>query len=333
MTRPFKETARQKRQITYDEQVNEKALGKLAKDLHATPKAANRHKHPDRTILRGRVSSDAYSSSLNIHVSDNIEVEDYTVEATVKPALTVSLILNGQVEGSIGDKNFYFSADEGPAGYLWSLSKKTPWSRDIKKETHVRKVIISANHDWLIDQLSGNDRNDQALIDFVNNPLQIIKWTPSRRVIAIAEQLINPSKQSSFLTKLFMESRALEIIGEALECILLSDKQTKPSHLQSKAQQIRSYIEQHIHDDLTLKNIAKELGGSINSLQRIFKTANDMTIMDYIRERRLILARDAMVRDGITIAQAAYLAGYNSPANFSTAFKRAFGLSPSNLKN
>ena len=43
-------------------------------------------------------------------------------------------------------------------------------------------------------------------------------------------------------------------------------------------------------------------------------------------------ARDAMERDGISVAEAAYDAGYSSPANFSTAFKRMFGLSPREAK-
>ncbi|WP_092496768.1 helix-turn-helix domain-containing protein [Faunimonas pinastri] len=36
----------------------------------------------------------------------------------------------------------------------------------------------------------------------------------------------------------------------------------------------------------------------------------------------------AIERNGVSIAEAAFLAGYSSPANFSTAFRKAFGLSP-----
>ncbi|WP_339782023.1 helix-turn-helix domain-containing protein [uncultured Thalassospira sp.] len=56
-------------------------------------------------------------------------------------------------------------------------------------------------------------------------------------------------------------------------------------------------------------------------------TAYGTTVMDFMCETRLQMARDAMDKDGLTIGQAAYLAGYSSPANFSTAFKRVFGMS------
>ena len=52
-----------------------------------------------------------------------------------------------------------------------------------------------------------------------------------------------------------------------------------------------------------------------------------------LRQRKLEAARDAMLREGATIAQAAFMAGYSSPANVATAFKRAFGVSPSQYRS
>ncbi|CFO34701.1 transcriptional regulator [Bordetella pertussis] len=36
--------------------------------------------------------------------------------------------------------------------------------------------------------------------------------------------------------------------------------------------------------------------------------------------------------DGLSVAQAACLAGYTSAANFATAFRRAFGVTPGQLR-
>jgi transcriptional regulator GlxA family with amidase domain len=67
-------------------------------------------------------------------------------------------------------------------------------------------------------------------------------------------------------------------------------------------------------------------------MQSAFKSTYDRTIADYSRELRLERARDAIERDGVSVAQAAYEAGYSNPANFSTAFKRQFGLNPSTVR-
>lgn len=71
---------------------------------------------------------------------------------------------------------------------------------------------------------------------------------------------------------------------------------------------------------------------SVGSMQSAFKTVYGRTVADFCRELRLLRARDAMERDGISVAEAAYDAGYSNPANFSTAFKRMFGLSPREAK-
>jgi AraC-like DNA-binding protein len=55
-------------------------------------------------------------------------------------------------------------------------------------------------------------------------------------------------------------------------------------------------------------------------------------VFDYVRVRKLEQAREVLERDGVSVAQAAYIAGYASPANFATAFKRQFGTSPKNVR-
>ena len=52
------------------------------------------------------------------------------------------------------------------------------------------------------------------------------------------------------------------------------------------------------------------------------------TIFEYARNRRLEKGRAALENDGVSVTEAAFLAGYSSAANFATAFKRAFGVPP-----
>ena len=56
--------------------------------------------------------------------------------------------------------------------------------------------------------------------------------------------------------------------------------------------------------------------------------AKSITVSDFIRQERLETARAALERDGIPISQAAYLAGYSNPSSFTTAFKKAYGVTP-----
>jgi AraC-like DNA-binding protein len=58
-----------------------------------------------------------------------------------------------------------------------------------------------------------------------------------------------------------------------------------------------------------------------------------MSIFDYLRESRLKRAALAIEKKGHSIAYAAAIAGYSSAANFSTAFRKYFGISPKALKS
>jgi AraC-like DNA-binding protein len=78
--------------------------------------------------------------------------------------------------------------------------------------------------------------------------------------------------------------------------------------------------------------IARNAGMSVNTLQRIFRMVHNTTVFDYVRARKLHRAREALERDGASVAEAAYIAGYASAANFATAFRRFFGTSPKNFR-
>ena len=85
-------------------------------------------------------------------------------------------------------------------------------------------------------------------------------------------------------------------------------------------------------DTLTLGAIAQHMGCNPSTLQSQFRQAFGKAIFDHLRESRLRRAAHAITAQGITMAQAAALAGYRSPANFSTAFRRLYGFSPKNLR-
>ncbi len=332
----IKETKRRKG-LVYRDAIKETNLFALAGESRVKMKNVPEPSAQNHTILKGRINSRDCCSRLNVHATDSEEVRDYTAKAYLQPAVTFSVILKGRIEGTMGGTSFVLEANSRPTGYLWSMNEPMLWTRSIKKDTYVRKVNISLPRDGLLRQLAGQKQNDDPLSLYVRQlltaPLQIHEWQPSKRAIALAEQIVQPSCRFALLDQFHTESRALEIVSEALESMVTQSHIVDTVEVASKAQSIRDYIEEHLREDLTLLHISRAMGMAVNSMQRMFKTTYDMTVMDYIRERRLEIAKTAMVQEGATIAQAAYMAGYNSPANFSTAFKRVYGMSPSSLRH
>jgi len=76
---------------------------------------------------------------------------------------------------------------------------------------------------------------------------------------------------------------------------------------------VSDFLDAHLDDGLTLEMIARNAGMSVNTLQRIFRMVHNTTVFDYVRARKLHRAREALERDGASVAEAAYIAGMPAP--------------------
>ena len=100
---------------------------------------------------------------------------------------------------------------------------------------------------------------------------------------------------------------------------------------QGQIQQISRAVE-HLHDNLHKSVSVEELAGLVNMSQsgfhKKFKQVMHLSPLQYTKLVRLNKAR-TLILEGNSVSEAAYLVGYNSPAQFSREYKRQFGDNPS----
>ena len=97
-------------------------------------------------------------------------------------------------------------------------------------------------------------------------------------------------------------------------------------------QEMLDYIEENLLCELTLNHVAERFFINVNLANQLFRLVFDMTIMEYVRYRRLsLVAKDIMTSD-LSIIQAALKYGYETPEAFSKAFTRFHGFPPSLLR-
>lgn len=94
-------------------------------------------------------------------------------------------------------------------------------------------------------------------------------------------------------------------------------------------QKIIDYIEDNILEMITPNNIAEHFYLSISTLNNLFKIVCGMTIMEYVRNRRLSLAGKELMVSNIHIIDLAFKYGYETPEAFTKAFTRFHGFPPS----
>ncbi len=87
------------------------------------------------------------------------------------------------------------------------------------------------------------------------------------------------------------------------------------------------YIEENIKVNLTPELIARECGYSTFHFCRIFSIHQGMTLMDYVKKRRLSLAAIDLF-NGNRIIDIAVEYGFDTHNGFSKAFKKEYGFTP-----
>lgn len=289
----------------------------------------------DDVVLEGRYSLVRLRPGLILHASDARDTHDLTTQIVVRPALTCSIVLAGHVDFSVGDRDFCFgpglTGKRAPAaGYLVSKAQADTFTRRGHRGVHVRKVNVTVEPGWLDDNTAAGSGDPAGLRRFSGTHLASLTWHPSARIVSLAEQILLPPAYGPGLQRLYLESRAIEIV---LEAMLAAAEGTPPRTSlsprdHSRLKQVCDFLHAPGNEALSLEAIARHAGMSVSALHRLFRATHGMSVFDYVRLDRLHRARHALERDGVTVTQAAYIAGYRGPANFATAFKRLYGLSP-----
>ena len=130
------------------------------------------------------------------------------------------------------------------------------------------------------------------------------------------------------------EIQCIGLIIEAFSSLEQQARQQNKISLRgmNRVQQVRDWLESGEVDHLSMSELARLVNMSQSTLQRRFRENYDITVFEYLRHCRLKRAMLALQKEGISIDQAAAIAGYTSPANFATALRRTFDISPSQIR-
>lgn len=88
------------------------------------------------------------------------------------------------------------------------------------------------------------------------------------------------------------------------------------------------YIENNLCDTLKLKEIAQESHFSEFHFHRLFRKAFGVSVMDYIRKKRLGRAAEELTETHEKITDIALKYQFNSEEAFSRAFRKLYSMSP-----
>lgn len=149
----------------------------------------------------------------------------------------------------------------------------------------------------------------------------------------VCEKIIQERRQAKFGHELILKSLIFQLIIYLLrdEQTATIDQQLDDEDLEKQrlVHDIKLYIRNHCHEDLTLDQIAESFYISSATLSRIFKEFTDDTPINFLIHHRLEKSKKLIVESPhLTIKDIAANIGYQDPLYFSKLFKKHYGESP-----
>jgi len=152
--------------------------------------------------------------------------------------------------------------------------------------------------------------------------------------ITAARAILDTSLTGS-LRRQYIESRALELLVLSLHSLAeqarnsadpffgFSDRELE------RIQKARQSLEEHYACPPTITTLAREIGLNEAKLMHDFKRLYGQTIFDFTQNLRMDEAKRLLETTNKRITEIAFDVGYEYSSNFTTAFKRRFGIPPS----
>ena len=96
---------------------------------------------------------------------------------------------------------------------------------------------------------------------------------------------------------------------------------------------VLNFIETNLERDLTLQDLADAAGLSISHLSHMFRSSTSLSPHRFILQRRVQKAGDLMRGSDLRVFDIALACGFKTQQHFARAFRRVYGVNPTEYRN
>jgi AraC family transcriptional regulator len=172
-------------------------------------------------------------------------------------------------------------------------------------------------------------------------PGQSIRYLAGLRdeiINQVGRSIVSEMTNESAAGRMFVETASLMLAAHLLRtyCDSGSCKSFESSaHCvgHARLRRVLDYISVHLADEITVAQLARVAGLSTFHFARMFTLAVGISPNRYVSRLRLEQAMADVAAGKLSLAQIAFKSGFSSQANFTRAFRRATGITPSEYRS
>lgn len=254
---------------------------------------------------------------------------DLRTHGTMKPGLYMTIVLEGTGESYACDGLEKIRYAENKLLGM-AIREPTPCSGEAPKGP-IRAVGVAFPYDSIA--ALGFERDFLDLFKATERPVLAFSVQASPRIQAIAAEILSPSLDGQ-AAKLLLSAQATEVLARGMFALRRNAELSNPvDYKRARLHAAKDMMDADLRYPWSIAELAKHAGSSRRSFNLRFRAAYGVSAIDYLRTRRLEVAREALVYQNMTVTEAADLVGYTNPANFATAFRKHFGSVPSQYRS
>jgi len=203
---------------------------------------------------------------------------------------------------------------------------------------HERSVTLICEYAFLRELfVSAAGKLPGALRDYIESGAVAAyrNSLPMKTDMVTAANMILATELRGALRRYYVEARALELLVLSLQsCIEAEANIDNPERGLSQREiermhKARMLLEEQFVSPPTIGELARYIGLNEAKLMHDFKQLFGQTIFDFTQNLRMDQAKHLLEKTERSITEIAFDVGYEYASNFTTAFKRRFGITPS----
>ncbi|WP_168118651.1 helix-turn-helix domain-containing protein [Paenibacillus sp. HB172176] len=151
------------------------------------------------------------------------------------------------------------------------------------------------------------------------------------RMTQLFKEMAEAHTESTIAARLREKSALLQILAEMMTDQPLHIQQEQ-SHDMERLTSIQQYVEQHLHTEVTLEDMAATLHLHPNYFSKYFKRHFGVSPLKYVSRKKMDHAKHLLRTTSQSVKEIALATGFEDANYFSKTFRREAGLSPSEYR-
>ncbi|MCQ4297993.1 helix-turn-helix transcriptional regulator [Pseudomonas stutzeri] len=272
-------------------------------------------------LVQGRIDEHEVGRGITLVSSRLQTFLGYQAQSLNPPCLSIVVLLQGQAQLN-GNRPINLSSGDGA---VMLCQNGRGQSALHQAQPHLRGLNLSISDP---DCLADEHLAEQLRQTLSTQGSRTQRWAVPEHLLQGLEAMTSGQWQGS-LQRLLSEGLTLQLLAYGLGALDTPARNADTLSPRDRAllTRVRDHLYQQPGADHSLQQLAQLACMSPSALRHKFQQTYGVSVMGFLRERRMAVAKHCL-EQGWRVQDAAHYVGYRHASNFATAYRQHFGVSP-----